>query len=62
MQEQYIVDFTLTVSLKTRPLAALHTLFLAFQTLSSLALRNDIELRCSVRLNKHSVTALNQGA
>ena len=44
---------TLAVYLKTRPLAALHTLFLAFQTLSSLALGNDIELRCGVRPNKH---------
>jgi hypothetical protein len=53
MQEQYIVDFTLAVSLKTRPLAALHTLFLAFQTPGSLALENDIESRYIARPNRH---------
>src|SRR6266480_2780636 len=67
MQEQYIVDFTLAVSLRTRQLAALCTPFLAFQAPGSLALENDIELRCGARPNKHrnpqrtSVTRLLHG-
>jgi hypothetical protein len=43
MQEQYIVNFILAVSLKIRQLAALHTLCLAFQTLGFLALKSNIE-------------------
>src|SRR5947207_6752291 len=67
MQEQYIINFTLTISHRMRQLATLCTPFLAFQAPGSLALENNIKLRCGARPNKHrnpqmtSVTRLLHG-